>query len=357
MNTMLPTIRCTGYPLSYAEALNWYKTLYGGRKKWPIFGVMAMGYIAFYAWTLIIFNSRVIEMQMAVAMFLLFCCSITSLLLFAHLLKISKIRQLRPYTVYANDRERHRFGTSIVLYDDRMEITSLRGTIVMRFANVQSCVEAEKGFALTDGRQWIVLRAADMTAELAAKIRERFFITIDRKRIRRVAYVYAQLPYPLPLMNVPTMPSPLVTASVKSVVDVEAGNVSALCAAFAASLGGVVGVMFSTMLSITPWPVLDVVLSVLGVAAMMWFITLSAMRYYRQKVSADPLLVRLYVDGMSVTADGITKFYSKNIVTITAANSGVYMKVLNQQMLFIPFDAVDDARALRQLLGLAENGK
>lgn len=357
MNSMLPTIRCTGYPLSYAEALDWYRTLHGGRKKWPIYGLFAMGYIALNAWMMLMLSSRTLGMRNLVGLFFLFCSSITALLLFFRLLKAVRIQGLRPYTAYANDRERHRFGTDITVFGDRIEIRSLRGTIVMRFADVQTCVETEKGFALTDGRQWIILRAADMTAGLAAMLGERFFVTIDRKRIRRTSAVYAQLPFPLPITNVPMMAKPLVTASVSEIIDRESGRLTILCAAFAASLGGVAGVMIGTMFTMLPWPALDMVISVLGAAAAMWLITLAMMRYYRPKTVAQPSTVRFYTDGLSVTTDEVTTFYDKTVVTVTAANGGVYIQVLNQQTLFIPFENIDDVEALRRLLGVNDSGK
>ena len=357
MNSMLPTIRCTGYPRSYAEALDWYRTLHGGRRKWPIYGLFAMGYIALNAWMMLMLSNRTLGMRNLVGLFFLFCCSITALFLFFRLLKAVRVRGLRLYTAYANDRERHRFGTDITVFGDRMEVRSLRGVIVMRFTDVQTCVETEKGFSLTDGRQWIILRAADMTAGLAAMLHERFFITIDRKRIRRTSSVYAQQPFPLPLMNVPTMAEPLASASVGEIIDREQGRMTLFCAAFAASLGGVAGVMIGTMFTMLPWPALDMVISVLGCAAVMWLITLVMMRYYRPKAVTEPSTIRFYADGMSVTTDEVTTFYDKTIVTVTAVNGGVYIQVLNQQTLFIPFENTDDVEALRRLLGVGDNGK
>ena len=358
MNEMLPVIRCTGYPLSYAEAISWYRTLYGGRKKWPIFGVLAMGIIAFEAWLALIFNSRTLGVRSAIGLFFLFLCTITALVFLFKLMKIVKVRQLRPYTAYAGDHERHRFGTDLVLYTDFIEVRSLRGTISMKFSDVRACVEAEKGFALTDGKQWIILRAADMTTELALRIRERFFITIERKRIHRVSYVYPQLIYPLPPINVPPMSAPLTTATVESVSDHgEKQRLLPLFAAFSASLGGVAGVMIGSMVTLTPWPIVDAILPPLGFAAVMWLVALAATTFYFQKPSKALPLVRFYAEGISVTADDVTRFYSKNIITVTVVDRGVYMKVLNQQTLFVPFDAADEPETMKRLLGVAENGK
>ena len=78
MNEKLPTIRCTGYPLSYVEASNWYRVLYGGRKKWPLFGLAAMGVIAFEAWLGLMFNSRTLGTEGMIGLFFLFACSMTA---------------------------------------------------------------------------------------------------------------------------------------------------------------------------------------------------------------------------------------------------------------------------------------
>lgn len=356
MNEKLPTIRCTGYPLSYVEASNWYRVLYGGRKKWPLFGLAAMGVIAFEAWLGLMFNSRTLGTEGAIGLFFLFACSMTALLLALKLVKAFRSRGFESYALYAYDRERHRFGTEIIVTDEAIAVRSLRGTISMPFSDVQSCVETEKGFALTDGRQWIILRSADMTAALAALLSERFFLRIDRKVIRRLSMVYPQLQQPLPLMNVPQMAQPLATATTPPIDDGRERQMSLLCAAYGASLGGVAGVMVSCLLSLTPWPLVDMLLFIFGIAALMWLITLTAMVVSRPKAMPETS-VRFYNDGLSVTADDVTRFYPKHLVTITVGNGGVYMRMLNQQTLFIPFEAADDAVALRRLLGVAENGQ
>lgn len=349
-----------GRKLSYAEALRWRRVLSGNRKWWPILSFAMMFFFIVSAIAALSDPSRNVfgmgGADVAVAIVILLSAAAGASVVFGRTLWKAREQSFSRLNMYHADVARHSQGTRIAFYGDRLTVTSLRGTTILYFADVQACVETVDGFALSNGADWIILRAQDLIAFDANLIRSYLEERLERRVMRVLSRVKPQLQQPLMIPSLSEKKSLATAALTYEKTTLYAQYRTDSFRAFvtvALLLAVMAGVVIAAFVSVTPWLLADVGIFCGSALAVTWLIALCLFAWHRPKKSADPLMIRFFEDGLSITADGASQFCIKERLRLSADNTGVTIHFLNGKKLFIPFDLVDNAVILQSMAGVS----
>ena len=352
-------ILVAGRKLSYAEALRWWRVLSGNRKWWPILSFSMMFFFIMNTLAVLSEPSRKVfgtsGISMAVAVILMLGAAVAASVVFGKTLWNVRKQSFLRLGVYHADTARHSQGSRIAFYGDRLTVTSLRGTVTLYFTDVQAYVETCDGFALSNGADWIILRAQDLIAFDADLIRAYLEERLDRRMMRVVSKVKPQLQQPLMIPQL-SETDPLATATLpyeKSTLYTQyrRDNFRAYITV-ALLLAVIAGVVIAAHINLTPWLLADTGIFCGGAVAVTWLLALCVFAWHRPKKSAEPMIVMFFADGLSIAADGASQFCIKERLRLSADDTGVMVHFLNRKTLFIPFESLDNADTLRSMAGV-----
>lgn len=347
-------ILVAGNPLTYAEAVRWWRVLSGHRKLGPLFSFLLIGWFILQILS-ILPSSGLYWFEMVIAFLLLSAVTTLAGVALRKALCYPRNVEFTGYEEYAADYGRHQAGLRIAFYGDRLTMTSLRGTVTMKFADVQACVETNDGFALTDGTQWLIVRAQDLIAFDVNIIREYLQERLDKAIIRVISMARPALSDPLPIPRLPEPEAALTTAEIPCTLSREMRKQQhRLLMAVAIPMAASVGIMASVYWRITPWFLADMMILCVGFAAVAWVFASVMFALYRPRQTAETMILGFEPDGLRITVGSITRFCIKERLYLTADETGVSIRFLNNQTLFIPFDAVKDQPILKALAGVPD---
>ncbi len=344
-------ILVAGSPLPYAEAVRWRRVLSGRRKLGPLLSFLLIGMFILEIFGTLPF-SGLYWFEILTAFLLLSVATALACVTLGKALRYPRTAEFVQYEMYAADLRRHKAGLRIAFYGDRLTMTSLRGTVTLKFANVQACVETNDGFALSDGTQWLIVRAQDLIAFDVDIIREYLQERVDKSVINVISTARPVLPEPLPIPQLPEPEEALTTAEIPGTLSRDIRKQQhCLLMGVAIPMAASVGIMASVYWRITPWFLADMMILCVGFAVVAWVFASVTFALYRSQRTEEPMILGFEPDGLRITVGGITRFCIKERLYLTADETGVIIRFLNKQTLFIPFDAARDPQILKALAG------
>ena len=194
-------ILVAGRTLSRAEEERWRRVLVGKRKTLPLITfILAL----FLILGVFVDRDYTVWYEALVKLALFFFGMIGAVWSFCGVLRVSRKGIDALYEEQDADVKANAMGSRIAFHGDRLVHTTLRGTIVLPYTEIQSCVETADGFALNDGTQLLILRGQDLTAFDADLIRAYLQERLPRQVIRIKAPVIPFLQAPLPFCGMQT---------------------------------------------------------------------------------------------------------------------------------------------------------
>ncbi len=351
-----------GRPLPSEEARRWQRMLLGKRRVLPIVSTLLVGLFLCDALSRLTVGDLIIGEwvwleNLAVVLLLLFTAAVVLGALIS-LLRLPQKEANRRYAVYAANNAPNAVITRFAFYEDRLVVRTVRGERVMLFSQVEACVETVDGFALTDGDDWIILRAQDMIHYDACLLHDYLAKRVGSPIMQVKSRAQARLVQPLPVLRI-MPPEPLAQATVPyetSTVFCARRQKRRRClAVLSASLGFLAGTAGACYVSITPWFLWDVVIGgcVLAVAA----VAFSAVLFARlcANTPGRVLTVQFFPDGVSVGINGALQFYKREGLYVSATPEGMQLHFGDDETLFVPFQAADNSAAVKALAGVPNN--
>lgn len=351
-------ILIAGRPLPYAEAMRWQRVLFGKRKILSVICTLLVGLFLLDALSLLLTGDWYWFEKTAMALLLPAAAAITIGSLVA-LLRLPRKEALCRYAVYAADNEFHAVRNRIAFYGDRLTVSTVRGERVLYFSKIEACVETVDGFALTDGYDWVILRAQDMISYDAQLIHDYLATHVGSPVMQVKARARAELAQPLPILRV-TQPEPVAQAALpyelSTVFGARLRQRRCRLAGASASLSFLAGMIVACYVSVTPWFLLDVflcgsILAAVGTA----FSALVFSRLCSRLPGGRVLTVRFFPDGVSIGTENAQQFCRREGLYVTAAAEGVWLHFGQSETLFVPFQAIDNPDAVKILVGIPTN--
>ncbi len=349
-------ILLAGRSISSAEAMRWWRILSGRRVVIPIISLLPLA--IFVLEELYAFAGSESIWEAAIGIGLLLICSLLTLIGVYRVFKNTKKQQLQRFAAYEADRKRQMVGSRIAFYGNRLSVTTLRGTTVMYFSDVQYFVETVEGFALTDGERWIILRAQDLIAFDAQLIRDYVSERLEKRVMHVRSALRPQLTEPLPIPCIPEEEPRFVTVTMpfekSSLYRARNKKVFALFTALSIPLGVIMGLILGGIVIMTPWVWVDTALLSVGSIVLVWLVAAVALARCRPKKSEQPLCVQFQPDGVCIAALGDAQFCVKERLYPTVEKDGVRLHFMSRETLFIPYRAADREDVLKALVGVTE---
>lgn len=265
-----------------------------------------------------------------------------------------KIRARRRFSEYEADVKRHNCGCRIELYDDRVEITTVRGTRRLCFSEIEQCVETADGFALIQNATCLILRSNDLTAYDLQWVRELLTerLVPEMWQCREMAQAGLLQPLPIPHFEAT---APLTTATVPfAATSVYRRERKARLFRLLAAMGPLAligGTMTALLLALTNSFFMDLILFIgvwlIGVllVGLGFFFLLEQRCWETLRLAFEP-------DGLRLKTDTDEQFIIKERLGLLVEESGVTIHFLHHTSLFIPSNAVEDQNVLRALVGI-----
>lgn len=208
------------------------------------------------------------------------------------------------------DKARLFAGNTVTLWDDRAVWTDLRGETTLFFRDVTLCTESVHGFFLQAGTATLLLRAADLTTEQVAAVRERLRTALPQERYRTKSTAIGCLHEALPL---PAFENDD-TVTFRTAVEVALPRVGALHKKrrqlgrmFLTPAGLIYGCLLANTVSVTGQYALDLVLFCVATVAGMY--ALSTLLTWQKKTRKTTVYVAFTRDGVALFAGGQHFFY------------------------------------------------
>ena len=347
-------ILLAGRQVPYWEANRWYSVFYGRRKLLPLVAfVMCLLYALITVSFAAVMARSVTERQAAVWI-VAAAVTVLSFFLFFTISHLKRIAR-RYMAVYDADTKRHLYGTRMAIYTDRLEFSTLRGTKICYFTEIDRCLETYDGFALLTGDDCLIIRSADLTPYDAQLLREYLTERLSPSVMCCKTPAQPQLAEPLPIPHFQAETTVYTTASVAvshtAPYRYETRTRFFLLLMTALPLSLLFGVMLSAFFSITGNALRDLVIfcggSVLGGAV----IGVLLFRLFYKK-SDETLKLAFEPDGLRLTTASAEWFVIKERLWLSANEQGVTVRFFNQQTLFIPKEACSDFSVLKALAGI-----
>ncbi|MBR2406093.1 MAG: hypothetical protein IKB04_03475 [Clostridia bacterium] len=352
-------ILVAGRPLAYAEAVRWRKILSGRRKLLPLFCFLMLGIFSLETLALIA-TGHYAWYETLPAVLAVLAATVITYISFVKALRAPYKTEFAQYDAYVSDRARHEAGLRIGFYGDRLTFTSLRGVQVLPFAEVQACVETKDGFAISNGTCWFIIRSQDLIP-FDAQLIHAYLLERLGDRVQVAALAQPGLTEPLPIPQLVPPAEPLVTVSLPyakcTLLRREEMRKNRLLRNTVVPMTTIIGVMTACYFPITSLFLAEaaVYCFVFGVIAAVLCTCL--MKRYRKPRKQQALQVAFEPDGLRLSFQGTERFCIKERLVLIPESSGVTVRFLDGQTLFIPFDAVENIALLKALAGVPDNGQ
>ena len=347
-------ILVAGRQLPYGEALRWFSVLRGKRKTMPLIGFVLCLLYATVTLSFITEAAILPNEKAAAAAVILTSVVWLSLMMFFMLSRPKKLAK-QQIADYEADVERHAYGSRIALYTDRIEIITLRGTRVMRFTDVELCMETYDGFALICGDTCMILRSEDLTPYDLQLIREYLTERLSPRVMCCKTAAQARLfqPLPIPQFESRTLRLTSATVSLSDTLPYQRGRKTRffLLSAVITPLMMAVGTMMATVFMITSQFLID-----LAIFCGAWMVGGAAVSvglfFLFERRCHEQLQIGFEPDGLRLTTQHTEHFIIKERVWLSVEEGGVTLRFYNHETLCIPTDAVEDIAVLKALAGV-----
>lgn len=246
------------------------------------------------------------------------------------------------------DERMIRGGSMLSFYRDHVAHTTMRGTNTVCYADVTHFCETADGIAFGDRRYTVYLRSMDLTMGEMQALRRLLMQVLKPSLYRLKAPAYPIRHEPLPTVrfaNYDTVIARAVTDDPRVKRDVRQ-MIGLLLPQLA-----VYAVIPALMLPLFPWPLLSVLVWEIG------FLALGcALGYGVWRLSGRGKDNRVWLvfteNGVARRRDGVMDFIVQNRVRYGQTDTALLVQFADGEQLEIPWDAVENAAALRSKLQL-----
>ncbi len=345
----------SGRMLTQTEYRYWSSRLYRHRKLLPAGALFTVMILSLSAMTQLAASSLT-GWEKSLVSTLLFACALTLCVAVRSLLRLPEQHRSWQYAAYAADRMAV-YGTVMAVYDNRVTVTSPRGTRTWFFTDITACVETHHGFALCRGKEWLIFRAADLTAfdarMLEAYLKERLQPHVWDKK----GEVKPQLAQPLPIPTIPEPEDAIATVRIQQSASLPRGarqreTTKRLVWAVIPALM-LCGTALSVWLPFTK-PFIAVLaayvggVTVVGALLVLWFY-----RYLQRATPEPEWKLQFEPQGVRFVSEDLSQFCPKEYFYFQANEAGITLRFKSGEELYVPTIWADEPAALLQFCGIA----
>ena len=241
-------------------------------------------------------------------------------------------------------------------YDDRVVVTTARGSSVVPFSRVTAYVETADQIALLVGREFVSWRGGDLTAFDARLIRDHLRRHVNPSVVRIKHEVIPCLRQPLPIPELDSDACLVVRArTVSGVQEERQRRLRQLYAQLPELLPMLLVLATATAQYwiLSNWFLLDVLVfftGYLGLGLLLAVLLLlpgarSAVEKREEEAVRDLAFTR---DGLAVRRNGFTRFVNKERIRVLPQQDGVKLEMPGET-LFVPWEAAEDPESLKAL--------
>ena len=246
------------------------------------------------------------------------------------------------------DERMIRGGCMISFYADHAAHTTMRGTNTVPYAAVTHFCETADGIAFGDRHYTIYLRSMDLTPGDMNALR-RFLLQVLKTSLYRLKAPAMPVRHePLPTVRFANFDTIVTRAAI---TDPREGRKQREMFCFLWPQLAVYSLIPALMTSLTPWPLLNVLIFAACAFGLGSAVALLVFRQTRSTRDTELALV-FTEDGVAFRRDGVMDFVVRSRLKFFKGSEQLTLLFADGEQLEIPWDAVEDAAALRSKLEL-----